>query len=279
MATGEVLASKLRGIIGNLFHLGGFSGPNIKNNSGVVEARNAADSAYVLLRGSGVPSSGEVVNDIPRLLDLQGRIAQIDFSFDGASAPSAGSNTGDFGFCHTTGGGHTAGDVIYDDGSSLITIPASVVKHITTTSAVSGTISLIANGVYSNDGGTWTLKGDGTGAASGSVLTIEVTYSNTDTAGKSSTTSVPNGARVLRVRNIVETIFNNSPTVTVIVDGTSDETILTTTDSDLETQGEYHRDDTHLITSSTEGVITVTVGGTPSAGAGRIIVEYATPQA
>lgn len=278
MAAGDLM-KKIRGIMGSIFQIGGHSGPNIKNNSGVIEARNAGDSAFVLMRGLGIPSSGDTVNDVPRFLDLKGRVAQIEFDFNGASPPSAGTNTDEFGFCHTTGGGYTAGDVIYDDGSSLITIPSEVVLHITSTSAVTGTISLIANGLYSNDAGTWTLKGDGTAAASGRVLTIELTYTNTDTTGKSSTTSIPDGARVIRVRNIVETIFNNSPTLTVIVDGTSDETILQTTDSDLETLGEYHREDTHLITSSTEGPVKLTVGGTPSAGAGRIIVEYATPQA
>lgn len=279
MATGDIWLAKLKGIMASIFQIGGPSGPNIKNNSGIVEARNAGDSDYVLLRGDTIPSSGDTVNDIPAFLDLQGRAAQIEFSFDGASAPGAGTNTGKFGFCHTTGGGYTAGDVVYDDGSSLITMPAKVVKHLTTTSAVSGTISLIANGFYSRDAGTWTLKGDGTGAASGSVQTIEISYTNSDTGGKSSTTSIADGARVLRTRNVVTTIFNNSPTLTVIVDGTSDETILATADSDLTTVGEYHRNDTHDITSSTAGPVTVTVGGTPSAGAGKVIVEYASPQA
>jgi hypothetical protein len=41
--------SKLRGTIETLFQLG-LGGPNLKNNGGAVEARNAADGAFAIVR-------------------------------------------------------------------------------------------------------------------------------------------------------------------------------------------------------------------------------------
>lgn len=269
---------KIRGIVGNLFQFDGGDGPQLKNSSGVIESKNSDDSDFALLRGSLIPSSGETVNDVPALLDLRGRIADIQFSFDGGSAPSPGANTGKFGFCHTTGGSYTAGQVVYDDGSSLIIMPTAVVKHITTRTAISGTISLDANGIYCNQAGTWTLKGDGAPSNTGLVKAIRVDYVYTDSS-VSSTTSIPDGASVLRVRNGVTTALDgSSPTIQVVVDGTSDEEILATGDSNQKKVGEYHREDTHDITSSTEGPVTVNVTPDGSTqGAGFVIVEYTTP--
>lgn len=42
--------SKIRGTVETLFQLG-LGGPNLKNNAGVIEARNAGDSAFVIGRG------------------------------------------------------------------------------------------------------------------------------------------------------------------------------------------------------------------------------------
>ncbi len=100
------------------------------------------------------------------LYELQSRIADIEYSFSGVSAPSPGSNTNSFGLCHTTGGLYTAGEVVYDDGISLLIVSPTIVKHLTTRSAISGGISLQANGVYCNQAGTWILKG---GIGSGGI--------------------------------------------------------------------------------------------------------------
>lgn len=273
---------KIRGIIGNLFQLDGQDGPQIKNNSGVIEARNNTDSTMALLRGSGIPSSGSTLDDIPDLLDMRGRVADIEFSFDGASPPTPGANNDKFGFVHTSGGSYTAGDVVYDNGTALITIPANVAKHLTSRSAVSGTISLIANGVYARQGATWTLKGDGTPTLQGVELAIAVGYDfNDDGTPVLSTTNVPDGAIVTRVTNSVQTAFNDvASTVQVDIDGTSDETVMQTADSKLKAANEYSVPQHTDIDSSTTGPVKVTVSaGTSTAGAGEIIVHYVTPYA
>jgi hypothetical protein len=44
--------SELKGTIDPTFQIGGSAGPLVKGNAGAVEARNAADSAYAILRGA-----------------------------------------------------------------------------------------------------------------------------------------------------------------------------------------------------------------------------------
>jgi hypothetical protein len=74
---------------------------------------------------------------------------------------------------------------------------------------------MIANGFYSNDAGTWTLKGDGTATSAGRVLTIAKAFT---TSNVSSTTAIPAGATVLRTRLVIGTA-DAAATVKVEVDG------------------------------------------------------------
>jgi hypothetical protein len=50
------LFSNLRGIVGSLFQIGGPTGPQLKNNAGALEGRNAGDSTFCTIRGD-VPRS------------------------------------------------------------------------------------------------------------------------------------------------------------------------------------------------------------------------------
>lgn len=267
----------LRGIMGDLFQIGGPVGPNVKNNSDTaLELRNAADAAFVTGRGLEI-QSGAGLNDFVTLLDLQGRVPNITFSFDGASPPSAGTNSGAFGLCHTAGGGYSEGDVVYDSGTALIAIPSEVVRTLTTGSAVTGDLSLIANGLYAWQGGTWVLKGDGTPVYTGVELCIEVVIGTN--ASYSSTTSIPDGARVTRTEILVETAYDSGTECTVIVDGTSDETLMSAADSLMSAVNQYESDEIHTIDATTEGLVAVNITNTPAAGAGRVLVFYCTPSA
>lgn len=61
----------IRGIVGSLFQLG-LSGPNLKNNSGAIEARNAADSAFVNARGLAAVAANDfvILGQIPSIAGL-----------------------------------------------------------------------------------------------------------------------------------------------------------------------------------------------------------------
>ena len=272
---------KLRGVMGNLFGGGGPDGPNLDFQSDHIALRDNAGTGWVKGRAGDVPTTASDLHDIINLLMARSRVALIEFSFDGASPPAGGDNSNKFGFCHTTGGDYTAGDVVFDTGSALQVLPADVAGHLTTTSAITGTISMIANGFYAREGASWVLKGDLVGAAVGLVRTIEVAYAYSDDGTPVlSTTEIEDGARVVNVQNVVEVAFNaGAPTVLVEVHGASaDATIMATADSKPRKANTYVNPDVTKIGATTEGPVRVTVSKDGStAGSGRVLVQYVKP--
>lgn len=269
--------SDLKGTFLNLLGVGGTAGFNLKNNSAVAEIRNAGDSAFVPIRALEI-QSGAGDNDLPTLLDLDGRVATISFDYDGASPPGAGSNTGLFGFVHTTGGARTAGDIVYDNGSALVLMPTEVAKHITTTTAVTGTISLIANGFYALVSGSWVLKGDQSGTNAGQVMMIQIPVVFGDTT-VDSTTSVPSGSKVVKTVVRVDTLFDGTtPTLLVAIQGSSPATVMSTAQNDIATADQYETNAVVDIGATETGLVraTLTPDGS-AAGAAIVQVYYSTP--
>ena len=265
------------GVMSSTFRIGGPTGPNVKNNSGVLELRNTADNDYVKGRALRIQTSNGI-NDIAVLVDAMDKV--IQFSFDGATPPNAGDNTGKFGFCHTTGGSYTAADIVYDTGSALLVMPRETCKVIYTTDAVSGTVSLNADGVYGWEGSAYVLKGDGAATDTGFVKCIEVAYTK-DSTTVDSTTSLPNGSRVTRVVNRVDTVFNGTaPTLLVQANGSSPVSLMATGDSNLKLANQYDNEDIVDIGATGTGVVRLTVTADSSTtGAGKVLVFYVTPGA
>lgn len=275
------LFTNLRGIMSSLFQIGGPTGPQLYNSSGVIELKDATNTNYAQGRAAHIVQSSTTSYDVINLLMAQSRVAQIGFSFTGASAPSPGANTGKFGLAHTAGGGYAAGDVVYDTGTALYKLPTEICLHCTTTSAITGTVSMIANGFYSRDSGTWTMKGDTVNSFQGLTRVVEVSYAwNTGGGTISSTAAIESGARVLRVYNRVDTPFDGtSPTVEVVTDGTADQVIMATTDSNIAVSNTYLVEEPVDIVANTAGVVKVNIvpGAGAANGAGKIIVEYSKP--
>lgn len=263
------------GTMKTLFKLGGPSGNGIKNETDGISVRNAGDTANQNLRIA--QASGAVDAHATNWLDLKDTNVLVQFNFDGASAPSPGANTGTYGFCHTSGGAFSAGQVYYDDGASLRATKIPVGTKITTGSAITGTVSLNANGIYAAHSGsapfTWTLKGDGSAEGAGYFRVINIPI---DTAAtKSSTTSIPDGGVVYSCGLNVTTGYDAGTTIGVIVDGTSDLTIQATDENDPEVIGVYLAEvEDGLVTASTEGVVTVNISGSPASGAGFVSVNF-----
>lgn len=78
------------GILGNLFGIGGpVSGVNLKANSGALEARNAADSAFVVVRGDTPIAGNDLTNKtyVDGLLASQVATIRVPFSFTDNGTP------------------------------------------------------------------------------------------------------------------------------------------------------------------------------------------------
>lgn len=272
---------KLTGTSLNEFQIGNSSTADVKlvNTSAVLEVKDTSNALQYARVKKVNDNATPNVNDVATYYDVAGKIVNITFDFAGGSAPSAGANTGEYGFCHTSGGAYTAGYVYYDNGSSIVRIYH--VTHITSTTAVTGTISLNANGIYASEGGSWVLKGDGSGSGepTGMIKTIKVPFAYTDTT-VSSTTSITDGAIITRVDVVKTQAFNGTtPTLKVELDGTSNLELMATTDIDLTSTVQDTNFELFSATSSNEGVITLTVTTSgASAGAGYVLVTYCLTQ-
>ena len=264
--------SDLKGTMLAILRVGGATGVAVKHNAGVMEVRSAGDAGFATLRALAL-ETGANLNDVVTLYDILSNGALIEFSFAGASAPDPGDNTTKFGFCHTTGDDFTAGDVVYDDGTELILAPFAL--RIATTSAITGTVSLIANGIYYKESGAWTGKGDGSGSGVGMVKIIEVPFVFGST-NVNATTPIPDGARLLRQHVRVDTPFNGTaPTVALSIQGSTPLTTLTTTESNLKFANQYTSHTVIPIGSTSAGLPRAAVtSDSSSAGAGVAIWEF-----
>lgn len=261
------LYHSILGTIQSYFHIGGPQGPQLRNSSGAIQARTANNGAYAhmeVLRASGA-------DDAATYLDLKERAFLIEFSFDGADAPDPADNTGKYGFCHTTGGGFTAGKIYFDDATTLGECTVYKTSILMSTAAVTGTVSLIANGVYTAQTGsapfTWTLKGDGTPSFSGIIRAIKLTLSTVDV---DSTTVIPTGAKIVRAYLNVTSAYTAATTIELTVGA---QTIQATTENDPESVGIYLNEP--LLTVASGDVLHADITGA-SIGDGEVICEYYT---
>lgn len=166
--------ASLEGTTQKSFSVDGPSGPKIKNESGVIGIRNSADNAYTKLKALSI-NENPSEEHIPNLRNLNDFLPNISFSFFGDTAPSPGDNTGEYGFCHTTGGVYIEGDVVYDTGSMLEKLSPLLCKRLTTSIVVSGDLSLVQYGLYRYVNSSWQLIGGGSGSLNNVVELLTYT--------------------------------------------------------------------------------------------------------
>jgi hypothetical protein len=235
--------AKIGGIIGGKLQLG-FYGTFIKSlglyDMAVRDYLGINNARLAVLR----PQDDDQATT---LLDLKERDILIEFDFNGGAAPAPGTNTGKYGFCRATGGPYLAGQVVYDNGAALVLVSIYKMQNISTTSAIMGAVSLIANGAYIAQSAappySWTLKGDGTGAGVGSDKTIAIVLSGVAGAGNfDATTPIPAGAVIKSVDLNVTNPFDAFTTVEVQIDVGGvppPQTVMATTDNNTQLADVY----------------------------------------
>jgi hypothetical protein len=207
-------------------------------------------------------------------------------SFSGASVPN---NTSSMQFlvCHTAGGSWAVGDIAFDnglnDGSPVIQIQIQngylVTIHGSDITAAGSLPTLAANSAYIWDGSAYQKFISG---YTGLTRTIRVDFGHGNFAGGtlSSTATIPANATILRSRVKILTggTFDGSATVSVGYTGQA-ATLMATTDSDLTTAGSFIVDGPSDNTDwpNAAHAVLLTLSGTPSMGAGYVVVEYTTP--
>lgn len=242
--------------------IGGSAGNIIKKITGGFEFLNSAGTTLVNLRAALADGSDQ--NQVGTLANIRDAVIRIDFSFSGASAPAAGSNTGTYGFVHTSGGAYDAGDVVYDDGTTLRVVPVTNNILTTTVAVTGGTVELEADSVYANESTiapySWTKKGDALGSVAGIFRDLTVT-ANIDPS-TDSTQTVTAGSDIKELDVFIETAYDNAAVITFSIEGV---TIGSIDGVDSAVTGRYRftPDDFNIATGD---VLNVAITNTPTLG-------------
>lgn len=84
---------KILGIIDDIFHFDGGDGPAIKNNSGVIEARNSGDSDFVIVRGDTPVGNDDLTTKAYVDALAAGDVNCVEITFDYTDAGSTVDST------------------------------------------------------------------------------------------------------------------------------------------------------------------------------------------
>lgn len=272
------LYTKLRGIIGSILQLDVVNdGPNLKNNAGVLEIRNAADSDFEKIRGAA--PTGD--NDLATKLYVDSSERAMIISRQADTSVSLPNNTAARGFVvvTTAGSGAAIGDVLFDDGTSTGTmtiLAAQEGRTLAVTDALTGgSITFDADSVYiwDDDGSTWIKIGD-VGSVTGGIRAVKFSIG---TANVDSVTALTASDRVLEVRLTVTTPYPSGATIDIGSTTTAD-LYMDQTDNNPQKGGAPN---TFKVTdqdvAADASVIRATVGGSPGSGAAEVIVLYTNP--
>jgi hypothetical protein len=275
---------KLTGIIGSTFQIGGTSGSILKNNSGAVEAKNAADNAFVPVNAGTPTAWGN--NAVVTATMLQQAFI-VGAEFDGGSPPT-NSGTVQYRLCTTASAPYVAGDLAFDNGTStgtVMRIAATPGMIISVTASLSGGVLVIGPGAYAWNGSSYDPLLTGYG---GINKTVEIDIGIGDFGAgapstKSSSTLIPANARILRSRVQVQNggAFDNAATVSVGYTGAVSR-VQATTDNNLLAVNTYVVEGTsdNADWNTSDIAVLLTLNCTPSAptvGAARVTIEYVTP--
>jgi len=268
------LWKKLAGTISSTFQLG-LAGPQLKNNAGAIENRNAGDTAFAVARGATPVADNDLTTKA--YVDALAVRYVVTAQISGAAALPNNSGVEHFIVVTTTGGTGTIGQLYFDDGSGAGTvtiIPAQAGAMIIPTIALSGgTVTFKADTLYIWDATAVAWVAASGAGASGSLREIRMPITNA--ASQSSTTAIPANAQVCDVKLKVTTPYSAGATITVGQTGSA-ALLMATTDNLPQTAGIYDIEDDIAWGASALAVL-VTVAGAPAAGAGFCIVCYAVP--
>lgn len=271
------LWSKIRGTIETIFQIG-LGGPQLKNNAGAIEGRNAADNAFAIMRGATPVGDSDLVTK--QYADTLGKPFVVTAQFDGNNALPANTGTEHFIVVTTTGANATIGQILWDDGSGAGTVTVLTAldgRTIFTSQAFAGgTISLVSRAFYvwNNAGGTWDLEASG--SSSGSVRTIRYAITNAN-GSQDSASQIPASAVVLRAEVNIVTPYSGGATIALGQAGST--TLLQATTDNLATAAGIYQVPQETAWGGAALAVRATIAGAPAAGAGFVTVEYTSPDA
>lgn len=267
--------SKLLGTIKTFFQIGGTGAPGFNATGGALEARNAANSAYAVMRGAAPVGDNDLTTKA-YVDKVANKPIPVSLQFNGNNPLPNNSATEQWYVVTTTGANATIGQILWDDGSgagTVTVIPAATGNTIVTTTSFSGgTISLAANQIYVWTGSAWL---DIAPSVAGVAYMIRLPITNA--AAQSSATSMLANSVVYRALLDVTTPYSGGATIQLGITGTAN-MFMDTGDSTPTVAAQYELEQDTAIGASAAALL-VTVGGAPAAGAGFAVVVYSVPGA
>ncbi len=266
---------KIRGTIEDIFRIGR-RGPQLKNNSGAVEVRNATDSALAIARAATPVGDTDLTTKL--YVDSLEKILIVKRQADCSVALPNNTSTAGFVAATTFGSGTVAGDLLYDDGSAIGTMEIQAAVNgrtiAVTVALIGGTIEFDANSMnqWDAEGGAWVKIGDISSVA-GAIRQIRFAL-NTD-AQQDSPELAPANARGVRCDVDITTPYTGGTTITVGNTTTAD-LLQEAADNTPHSIGTYSVD-VDVDWGGSASAVRVTVAGSPAAGAGFLVFRFANP--
>lgn len=263
------LYERIAGFVNNFIQLGGPAGPGLNNNLGVIEAKNAANTAFAIVRGATPVGNNDLTTKT--YVDTIFKSTPVSLQFNGGSALPANSGTEQW-YVVTTSGVHaTIGQILWDDGSgsgTVTVLPAVVGNEIVTTAAFTGgTVTFGANQNYVWTGTAWTNISPN---VNGAIYTVDFVIGTA--ASQSSVSSIPAGAIILRADVSVTTPYSAGALIALGQTGTT--ALLQGTGDNFPTVADIYLASQRTAWGASALPVLVTITGAPSAGAGTVTVQY-----
>jgi hypothetical protein len=250
----------------------GKGGARVRDNSGVVEARNNADNALAKVSAADPTDESNLVT-----LGYLRRNANVSVTgqINGGSPPLPPA-VGTMYVCTTSGGSYTVNRLYYSTGSTWEEkIPPEGMTIVVTDALSGGSVEFLADHVYvwDLDGNTWDDIGPAILTSSKQLRQRSVNFTYTSGALNVGAT-VPENGRVLSVTVAVTQIFNGTAPTLIVGDAGDVDRHVASDEVDLKTVGVYVNNVSHLYGSETQ-ITALLVPDSSGTGVGNITVVYA----
>lgn len=250
----------------------GKGGPRLKDNGGVVEHRNSADSGFAIVRGDHPVGENDLVTK--KFLETRADV-RVTGQINGGSPPVV--VPGAVYIVTTAGGSYALKELYYGGASSWEPIPVFEGLRIAITDALTGgTDEYLSDRVYmwDEDGSTWINVGP-LPSIPGMVRHERVTIAYGDTGDNNLGSPVPTNGIVEMVTVNVTQAFNGTTNELKIGDAGDDDRHMTVVEVDLETVGKYVVHLYHRYGADTQVLANLAITGTPTAGQCDIVMNWA----
>jgi len=271
------LFKNLVGSMSSFFQFGGPTGMAIKEAGGLLQVRNADDTAFARLQVDTPTADSDAVTKL--YADTLEKPLIVSRQADTSAALPTNTGVRGFVVVTTAGSGAAIGDLLYDDGSGAgtMSILAAVEgRTIAVTDALTGgTITFDADSIYiwDADAGTpeWVKIGD-IGSVTGTVRVIRFSVG---TATVDSATSIAANDRILSASLDVTTPYSGGATIELGKAGGTVDLIQDANDNRPQASHTYDKEqDTDWGAGGAAIRATVTGAGV---GASTVVVRYTNP--